>query len=315
MPLWGRILVSGITSATDLLNSLPYILINRRFFLLKNYFISPHNSLASFIDDYILCTSENKIITFNGSWPASNETSLVFYLADNPQTHINGYKDSILANKTNCLVGLLTRHNGLVNFTGKYHTFLIQFKANGFNKIFRMPMYEFTDRIFTAEEVFGKQTNELHEQLLNAANIQQMACFADNFLLSFLNKQKKTAILHDAITAISKELYNTATVLSIAQYAYKANMSIRNFERRFTEQAGVSPKFYTKLMRFNEAVKIKSAQPKKNWTSIAYDCGYFDQMHLIKDFKQFSNESPSSFFNRNAGLTTETFTRVERILL
>ena len=289
--------------------------INRKFFLLKNYFIPPHSSLTSFVDDYILCTSENNTINFNGSWAASNETSLSFYMADKLQTHINEHKDSILANKANCLVGLLTRHNGQVNFTGRYHTFTIQFKANGFNNIFRMPMYEFTDKIFMANDVFGKQANQLHEQLLNAANIQQMACFADNFLLSFLNKQKKTAIMYDGITAIAKELYNTTSLLSVPQYAYKANMSIRNFERRFTEQAGVSPKFYTKLMRFNEAVKIKSMQPEKNWTTIAYDCGYFDQMHLIKDFKQFSNESPSSFFNRNADLTPETFIRVERTLL
>ena len=121
--------------------------------------------------------------------------------------------------------------------------------------------------------------------------------------------------MYDGITAIAKELYNTTSLLSVAQYAYKANMSIRNFERRFTEQAGVSPKLYAKLVRFNEAIKIKSMQPEKNWTSIAYDCGYFDQMHLIKDFKQFSNESPSSFFNRNAGLTTETFIRVETNLV
>jgi AraC-like DNA-binding protein len=283
--------------------------------LLKTYFIPPHSSLASYIDDYILCTSENISITFNGSWAASNETSLSFYLADKPQSHITECKDSILANKSNCLVGLLTRHNGMVNFTGSYHTFIIQFKANGLNTIFRMPMYEFTDKIFTAEDVFGKQTNALHEQLLNAADIQQMASFADNFLLSFLNKQKKIAIAHDGITAIAKELYNTTSLLSVAQYASKANMSIRTFERRFTEQAGVSCKFYTKLMRFNEAVKIKSMQPKKTWTSIAYDCGYFDQMHLIKAFKQFANESPSSFFSRNADLTPETFIKVERISL
>lgn len=283
--------------------------------MLKNYFISPHSCLTSFVDDYILCTSENKTINFKGSWAASNETSFSFYLADKPQTHINEHKDSILANKINCLIGLLTRHNGQVNFKGRYHTFTIQFKANGLNKIFRIPMHEFTDKIFTVEDVFGKHANELHEQLLNASNIQQMACFTDNFLLSYLNKQKQKPITYDGITAISKELYNTTSLLSVAQYAYKANMSIRNFERRFTEQAGVSPKFYTKLMRFNEAVKIKSMQPQKNWTSIAYDCGYFDQMHLIKDFKQFSNESPSSFFNRIADLTPETLIKVERILL
>jgi AraC-like DNA-binding protein len=283
--------------------------------LLNNYFISPHRSLASFVDNYILCTSENNTITFGGSWPASNETSLVFYLADRPKDHITEHPGSKLANKSNCLIGLLTRYNGIVHFAGKYHTFMIQFKANGFNKIFRMPMQEFTDKIFTTEDVFGKQTNDLHEQLLNATDIQQMACFADRFLLSFLNRHQKTVTMYDAITAISQTLYNTATILSVAEYAYKANMSIRNFERRFTEQAGVSPKFYTKLVRFNEAVKIKTLQPAKNWTSIAHECGYFDQMHLIKDFKQFANKIPSAFLNDNPDLMKESFITIKRTVL
>jgi AraC-like DNA-binding protein len=283
--------------------------------LLNNYFISPHSSLASFVDNYILCTSENSIVTFNGSWPASNETSLVFYLSDRPQNHITEQTGSMLANKSNCVIGLLTRHNGIVHFTGRYHTFMIQFKANGLNKIFGMPMHEFTDKIFTTEDVFGKQTNDLHEHLLNATGIQQMAYFADKFLLFFLNRHQKTATIYDGITAISKDLYNTTALFSVAQYAYKANMSIRNFERRFSEQVGVSPKLYTKLVRFNEAIKIKTMQPGKNWTSIAYECGYFDQMHLIKDFKQFASESPSTFFNDNPDLIKESFITIERATL
>ena len=218
----------------------------------------------------------------------------------------------MLANKSNCVIGLLTRPNGIVHFTGKYHTFMIQFKANGFNKIFRIPMFEFTDKIFTTEDVFGRQTNDLHEQLLNATGIQQMAFFADKFLLYFLNRRQETAPVYDGITAISKDLYNTTVLFRVAQYAYKANMSVRNFERRFTEQVGVSPKLYTRLVRFNEAVKIKTMQPGKNWTSIAYECGYFDQMHLIKDFKQFASESPSTFFNDNPDLLKESFITIER---
>ena len=265
--------------------------------MLTSYFIPPHPDLTSFVDNYVLCTSKNNTITINGGyWPASNETSMVFYLADCPQSHITEYADSRLGNKNNYLIGLLTRNNGIIHFTGKYHTFMIQFKANGFNKIFRMPMQELTDKIFTIEDVVGGQINDLREHLLNATSVQEMACFADRLLISFLNRHKKAMSSHDSITAISKELYNTTALLSVAQYAYKANMSIRNFERRFIEQAGVSPKLYIKLVRFNEAMKIKTIQPYKNWTSIAYDCGYFDQMHLIKDFKQFTGLSPMDFF-------------------
>ena len=270
--------------------------------LMINYFISPHPSLQPFVDNYILCTSENEVISFNGHWPATNETSLVFYMADQPESHINENKNSVLANKNNCIIGLLTRYNGIIHFKGRYHTFLIQFRANGFTKIFNMAMAEFTDKIYSTDDVFGKQTKTLHEQLLNAKNIQSMALLADVFLLSFLERRKKTDTLIDGITFISRELYNARQPLTVTQYAYKANMSVRNFERRFTEQAGVSPKLYSKLARFTQAVNIKIMQPAKNRTSIAYECSYFDQMHFIKDFRQFANFSPSQFMKKNAEL-------------
>ena len=76
-------------------------------------------------------------------------------------------------------------------------------------------------------------------------------------------------------------------------------MSVRTFERRFIEQVGISPKLYSKLLRFNDASLMKSMHPEKSWTSIAYECNYYDQMHLIKDFKQFSGYTPTEFFIEN----------------
>ncbi|MEO7486105.1 MAG: helix-turn-helix transcriptional regulator, partial [Ferruginibacter sp.] len=186
---------------------------------------------------------------------------------------------------------------------GVYHTFIIQFKANGFNKLFRMPVAGFVDKLFYLDEVFGKQAKDLNEALQNLAGIQLMACFADKFLLHFLNFQKNSVDLYDGITYISNELFNNATLLSVNQYAYKANMSVRNFSRKFSEQTGVSPKFYCRLLRFNNAVNARLKNPQSNWTSIAHDCGYFDQMHMIKDFKEFANSNPSSFFQTNAEFT------------
>jgi len=264
--------------------------------MLTTYFISPHPLLQDFVDTYFLSTSENNIITFDGYWPATNESNLVFYMGDPPQ-HDNAYcSESELSHKKNYLIGLLTRSNGYARFTGRLHTFVIQFKANGINKIFRLPMNQFTDKIYTTEDVFGNSVKDLHEQLRESATIQQMTRHANTFLLAFLNHHKKTGLLHDGITAVSREIYTTANLRSVEQYAHKANMSVRNFERRFIEQAGVSAKLYTKLVRFNEVMKVKMMQPVKNWTSIAYECGYYDQMHLIKDFKQFTDFTPTEFF-------------------
>ncbi len=72
-------------------------------------------------------------------------------------------------------------------------------------------------------------------------------------------------------------------------------MSVRTFERRFTEQVGVAPKMYLKLFRLNQALHLRLLSPAKSWTAIAHECGYFDQMHFIKDFKQFTGLTPTQF--------------------
>ena len=80
-------------------------------------------------------------------------------------------------------------------------------------------------------------------------------------------------------------------------------MSIRNFERRFIEQIGVPPKEYYRLVRFNNALITKLKYPQKNWTSIAYEFGYYDQMHMIKEFRQFANLNPSHLLQLNTDFT------------
>ena len=239
----------------------------------------------------------------SGNWPASNETSLSFCMADQPYHYTNEHKVSALQNKHGCIIGLLSHCNGIVSFNGIYHTFIIQFKANGFYKLFRIPVAEFVNKIFYADDVFGRGARDLNEALQYSKDIQQMACFADKFLLSFLNTQKAYIKLYDGITFISNELFANAPMLTIGQYAYKANMSVRNFGRRFTEQTGVSPKLYCRLLRFNNAINTKLKNPKNTWTSVAYECGYYDQMHMIKDFREFANLNPSVLFQSNKELT------------
>jgi len=293
--------------------------------LIINYLISPHPSLQLYVDNYILCTSDGERIVHTGIWPASSETSIIFYMADRPSHKTSEGKFSHLQSDQGCIVGLQPQFSGIVSFSGIYFTFIIMFKANGLNKLFSMPATDIVNKIYHLDDVFGVKAKNLNEQLLNARDIHQMALFADAFLLFFLNMKKAYLHLCDGITFISNELFNNTPLLSVEQYAKKANMSVRNFGRRFMEQTGVSPKLYCRLLRFNNAINRKLKKPQINWTSIAYECGYFDQMHMIKDFKEFANVNPSALFKNNneftrpridvAGLDADTFTKVNSSLL
>lgn len=265
--------------------------------MLTNYYIKPHPALSAFVDNYILSSSGKDKYSFESCWPASNKTSIAFYLGDKPQHKTVTQSSPTFCGKKNCIVGVSTGPGGAISFNGRFHTFLVNFKANGISRIFGLPMCEFSDEIFTFEEVLGNQAVILEEQLSYAISIQQMACIADKFLLSFLSRRVKNNIFSNNIAVASDLINSRVNSLTIKQCARKINMSLRNFQRRFKEEVGISPKLYAKIFRFNEVLKSKIMQPCESWASITYECGYFDQMHLIRDFKAFTGFTPFDFFN------------------
>jgi AraC-like DNA-binding protein len=84
---------------------------------------------------------------------------------------------------------------------------------------------------------------------------------------------------------------------NIAQLANLACVSLRQFERQFLERIGTNPTTFIRQARFAKALRLKRSCPQLSWTAVAYECGYFDQMHFIRDFKQFTSATPTSFTN------------------
>ena len=267
--------------------------------MINNYCISPAPALRPYVNQYILSTSEGRNVTYTSQWPAAFEVISIFYLADRP-AHQTQYTTSALSSSDNYLVGPVLHDNGMVRFDGLYHTFIIEFKSDGLNRIFRMPATEIANRILVAEDVFGHTVNDLNDALHNAKNVEQMAMLADRFLLNTLQSQTQNNHYSEGISFVVNKLNNCFEFESIPAYAAICNMSVRNFERKFTSQLGISPKQYMQLLRFEKALKIKLMHPNKNWTSIAHECGYYDQMHLIRYFNQFTNRNPGAFLSDEA---------------
>jgi AraC-like DNA-binding protein len=75
--------------------------------------------------------------------------------------------------------------------------------------------------------------------------------------------------------------------LTIDQLCRNTGVGVRQFERMFLERVGVTPRLFGGLARFRQAL----GEPG-SWSDIAAACGYYDQSHLIRDFRQFTGESP-----------------------
>jgi transcriptional regulator GlxA family with amidase domain len=69
-------------------------------------------------------------------------------------------------------------------------------------------------------------------------------------------------------------------------------LSLRQFERVSKDRIGIPPKLFARLIRFSRAYRMRENFPLLTWSFIAHECGYFDQMHFIRDFKQFAGVTP-----------------------
>lgn len=81
----------------------------------------------------------------------------------------------------------------------------------------------------------------------------------------------------------------------VTELASVACWSKKQFERVFCATVGMNPKEYARIVRFQKAMKLLQ-QDSSNLclAQIAYRCGYADQSHFIREFRQFSGHTPLS---------------------
>jgi AraC-like DNA-binding protein len=275
--------------------------------------IAPSPALAPFIYWYAYREFETGGEYIIKPWHASHQSNIVFFLKDVPVKLTDLETGRILKTGKACdVVGISTKCNGEMVFNGSYAFLQIMFKPNGFHKIFNKPPNELMDKIVWSEDVFNADIKLLHEQFFEAGSFAAMAKLADSWLLGYLNKRKRIDY-KDRITSTAELISRSMGLVDIDSLADYACMSARNFERAFLYETGMSPKQLCCIARFNYALDLKLKYPRMKWTSIAHQSGYFDQTHLIKDFKRFCGEAPSSLLKHGPLFEEKYMSRINTI--
>jgi AraC-like DNA-binding protein len=135
----------------------------------------------------------------------------------------------------------------------------------------------------------GYEMDGVNQKILNAPDLQSARNIVEQYLL------KKRAHLKEALPFDSAlwSLLQSGGATTIDKVASDACLSLRQFERKCKERLGMPPKAFARIVRFSKAYRLREAFPHLTWTAIAYEAGYFDQMHLIRDFKEFAGVTPT----------------------
>jgi AraC-like DNA-binding protein len=187
------------------------------------------------------------------------------------------------------IVGAQTQSNGELRIQGTLQCFVILFQPDGLHRLFSLPMHEFTDRSFDARGALGPLVSHLHQRLGECDSLEERVRVVDRFLLQ---RSMKLSGL-EGISATAARIVRRAGSLPIADLATAAGLGLRQFQRRFFEQVGVQPKLFSRIVRFEAALDSKARSSTKSWAQVAHELGYFDQMHMIHDFQQFTSHVPT----------------------
>lgn len=147
--------------------------------------------------------------------------------------------------------------------------------------------------------LLGQEGKDLEEQMMLATDNDERTSVLSKCLLKRL--QKYQAPWSGIFAAIS-HIIQTKGTTDVQTLAGNVCLSTRQFERKFKESAGFSPKLYSRIIRFQAAV-AKYGSVKRSLADVAYDCGYYDQSHFIHDFKEFSGYHPRHYFREETEST------------
>ena len=195
---------------------------------------------------------------------------------------------------------ILISPNGTVQLLG------IRFHPGGTSPFLRVLMNELTDRVTELKSL----STELERDLLNvcedAPSLAQKTEAVEAALMTRLIRGSYDA----TAMRLAARIVSSAGLVSIDQLASEAGISNRQLERRFIRDVGVGPKLLSRILRFQQVFRaVERVDPA--WASIAVECGYYDQAHLIRDFNQFAGQTPAVLFSQQSALT-EAFTRKAR---
>lgn len=215
---------------------------------------------------------------------------LVFYLGDKPQT--NDQQKTITDNII--ITGQLKHHHELI-VSGSLSLFAIYFLPHGLSMFLDLPMKELLNHSVPLRFLIKDSVEKLEDELASADTFNEKIAIAERFLIARIKKNEQK-YKYGRIRHVVDKINDAKGVLKIDELASDTFLSRKQFERSFSDVIGTSPKQFLKIVRFQNAIYERSLNSKQSLTEIAHKCGYYDQAHMISDFKTLSGITPKSYF-------------------
>ncbi|MEM7234283.1 MAG: helix-turn-helix transcriptional regulator [Planctomycetota bacterium] len=192
---------------------------------------------------------------------------------------------------------------------GATDLFAVRFEPFGLARFLPVPAWELRDLQVDVRELNQPLADVLDRHSEQTTTTETLVQAVETELRKLADISKEIdPLLESAATLIEARGGNVSMDDLLGRTGYSA----RQLERRFRDQLGLSPKKLARVVRFQRLLDAASNCDEPDWSALSIDCGYYDQPHMIREFKSFTGVSPAAHFAAEESLAdyvagSETF--------
>ena len=168
----------------------------------------------------------------------------------------------------------------------------VAFRPGGAAPFLETPAGEIQDAIVPLGNLWGQAGVELGERLATDATPAARFQRLERALLGRLERARRC---HPAVAAALGAFGDGVGAPDVGAVAERVGLSRRRLIQVFRSEVGLPPKLYCRVRRFGAVLQATSGARAVAWAAVAQACGYYDQAHLIRDFREFAGASPTDY--------------------
>jgi AraC-like DNA-binding protein len=180
----------------------------------------------------------------------------------------------------------------LVDYGGSFSCVDLKLTPLGAYTLLGLPMSEISGTVVDLADIVGD--SRLTAGLGEASSWERCFAIVDAFLL------RRAADGPEPAREVSwawRRLLATGGRIPVGALAEEVGWSRKHLITRFRQQTGLPPKTLARIVPFSHLLRRLETGPVR-WDRIAADCGYYDQAHLNRDFREFVGTTPTDFLTR-----------------
>ncbi len=169
----------------------------------------------------------------------------------------------------------------------------VRFRPGGALPFLKISANCLTDNSVNLTDLYGDRTNSLTDRIFNEPAMHRRIKVLELFLLKL---KSSNSFLESSFSRTLFSIESTKEFSRIEQLCEYWGKSVRQIERSFLNQIGITPKMYLKVKRFQSlALNLKKCKGNLEWANLAANYGYYDQSHLIRDCKALTGLTPEKY--------------------